>query len=278
MTADQLPTPSRSLARPDPAATRRTQGPVVVLGDPYCGAATLQRMLSRHAALACTSGTGLLPVCERAAITWLQVENRDGPLSQLAVASIRAMTDSLIITALARTGGTRWCEIAFAHPHCAEVFLQLYPSAKFICLHRSYRDMITAAVAANPWGLADSIFQSFAVGYPGNSVAAIAAYWVSRTEAILDFERAHPAASHRVRFEDLMGSPGQICDEVYSFLALSQGDPAARHRVIDDPLAEFNVAQSAASRGGTPLDWIPPQIRIRLDDLTALIGYPPVPT
>jgi Sulfotransferase family len=276
MTGRLPPISSRDSARPDRADMRGNRGPIIVLGDSFFGAMTMQRLLSRDTALACTSGIGMLPLCEQAAISWLHVEHRDEPLSQLAIASIRAMTDSLIITVLSGTGNKRWCEVASAHPRGAEVFLQLYPGAKFICMHRSCLDVIAAAVRTNPWGLADSIFRSFAIGYPGNSVAAVAAYWIARSEAILDFERAHPAASHRVRFEDLVGSPARVRDEISSFLELSQEDSWAGPCVVGDAFGESGEDEDAAS-GRVPPDMVPPQLRTRLDELLQVIGYPPIP-
>jgi len=167
--------------------------------------------------------------------------------------------------------------VASAHPRAAEVFLQLYPSARFICMHRSCLDVIAAAVRMNPWGLADSIFWPFAIGYPGNSVAAVAAYWVSRSEAILDFERAHPAASHRVRFEDLVGSPDRIRDEVSSFLGLSNGNPGTEPCMINDAITSSRGDEGADGAGRVPLDLIPPQLMTHLAELLPRIGYPPVP-
>src|ERR1035441_8887252 len=103
-------------------------------------------------------------------------------------------------------------------PRCAETFLQLYPSAKFICLHRRCPEVILAGVNANPWGLEDSAFKSFTAGYPGNAVAAIAAYWAASTEPLLEFEQAHPGSCHRVRYEDLTSCPDQARAEIASFL------------------------------------------------------------
>ena len=118
---------SRAAGHPGP------RGPVIVLGYGHSGVGFLGGLLSSYRELACTSGTGLLPLCEAAAATWRQIENRAGPLSPLALASIRALTGSLITTALAGTGKVRWCEIAFAHPRCAETFLEVYPSARILC-------------------------------------------------------------------------------------------------------------------------------------------------
>ncbi len=42
--------------------------------------------------------------------------------------------------------------------------------------------MIRAGVQANPWGLQAQSFRPFLLAYPGNSVAALAAYWVTSTD------------------------------------------------------------------------------------------------
>jgi hypothetical protein len=250
-----------------------------VLGYPYCGAGRLQRVLSRHDALACTSGTGLLPLCEVAADTWRQAENRDGPsLSSLAAASIRAMTSSIITTILAGSGKKRWCEIAFADPGSAEIFLEVYPSAKFICMHRSCLDVVYTAVQQAPWGLAGSPFQSFATGYPGNSVAAIAAYWAASTGPLLEFEQAHPSACHRIKYEDLIEDPVRVDDRISSFLALNSDDPAASHWMNDDTPSAAEAPGSIASGAQVPLSWIPTSLTTRVNQLLTLMGYPPIPS
>jgi hypothetical protein len=81
--------------------TRTQQQPIVVLGYAYGGAEHIQRVLSGSNRLACTSGTGLLPLCAQAADTWQRVDDRDGPLSALALSSIRAMAASMITVILA---------------------------------------------------------------------------------------------------------------------------------------------------------------------------------
>lgn len=250
------------------------RSPVIVLGYPYCGAARLRQLLSGHTALACTSGTGLLPLCEVAAATWRQVEGRQGALSPLAAASIRALTGSLITTALAGTGKLRWCEVAFARPSSAEVFLQVYPSARFICMHRQWLDVVREAIQANPWGLADSPFQSFAYGYPGNSVAAVAAHWAASTEPLLEFERAHLRACYRVRHDDLVSRPAQVLDEVCAFLALDRPEQATAPW-SDDAASPVAVETEASPAGPIPLERIPPPLMSVLDRLMAAIGYPP---
>jgi hypothetical protein len=165
--------------------------PVVVLAYPYSGVGFLQGILSGHPMLACTAGTGVLPLCQQAAVTWRRVEDRDGPLSPLAVASIRALAGTMITAISAGAGGLRWCEFASPRRGSAETFLQIYPAAKYICLHRSCLDVIQLAILSNPWGLAESALEPFASTYPGNAVAVAAAYWQASTDLLLDFEQTH---------------------------------------------------------------------------------------
>ncbi len=250
------------------------RSPVIVLGYAHGGAGYLQRLLDGYGSLACTTGTGLLPLCDLAASTWREVEDRTGPLSPLATASIRAMTSSLIITALAGTGKARWCEIAFAHPRCAEVLIQVYPAAKFICVHRSCPEVILAGIQANPWGLAESAFQPFALRYPGNTVAAIAAYWAANTEPLLDLERAYPDSCHRVRHEDLVASPDQLSAEITAFLSLDHVRAADRHLIDGDLLTVPEGPLFPEPQ--VPVGWIPPPLMTAVNQLMTRLGYAPV--
>jgi hypothetical protein len=249
--------------------------PVVVLGYPQGGAGTLQRLLSSYETLACTTGTGVLPLCEAAAAAWRHVENGDGPLSSLAVASIRAMTTGLITAALAGTGKMRWCETAFAPPRCAEIFLRAHPSTRFICLHRSCLDVVQAAVRANPWGLAGSPFEPFAISYPGNAVAAIAACWAASTEPLLEFEQAHPDTCLRVRYEDLTGQPDRARAEIASFLSLEEDDPATRYPMAADPHSA-PAEDHADGEAQIPLGRIPQPVTTLVSQLMDRLGYPPI--
>lgn len=103
---------------------------MIVLAHPGSGAGDLRRLLARSENLCCTSGTGLLPLCEVAAASWRRIDGRDGALTPLALASIRAIAGPLMSATQATLGGSRWCEIAFSPPEGADMFLQLFPAAR----------------------------------------------------------------------------------------------------------------------------------------------------
>lgn len=253
-----------------PRGGESQQGPVIVLAYAQAGAAQLQRMLARDAALACTSGTGVLPLCDLAAATWRQVDNRGGPLSGLAAASIRSMANSVITVILARAGKSRWCEASFAPASRAEAFLELYPATKFICLHRCCLDVIIAGLQANPWGPADTPFGPYAAAYPGNSLATMAAYWTSSTEALLQFQETHPAACCRLRYEDLIGNADAMPSEIATFLDLGPPDPSAPPWNRDQTPPQVDQVDQL------PVDRIPLPLRTMINDLQKRLGYPPL--
>ena len=255
-------------------ASARPAETVVILSYANAGAERLRSLLAGRPELACTSGTGLLPLCEQAAFTWQQVEERDGPLSALAAASIRALAGSAVTSLLAQTGKSRWCETAMASPHSAETFLELFPDTKFLCLHRNCTDVIDAAIQENPWGLSGPSLAPFVATHPGNSVAAVAAYWASRTESLLAFEEAHPGACHRVRREDLGGNPDQTASEICGFLRLDGNLGAAPSWLSTD--STDASGDRAQDRAQIPADRIPAPLIGPLNGLLTRLGYTPL--
>ena len=249
-------------------AGEREHGPVIVLAYPGSGASDLHHLLGRSQDLCCTSGTGLLPLCEIAAAAWQRIEGRDGALTPLALASMRALTGGLMSVAQATLGGSRWCEIAFSPPEGAEIFLELYPAAKVVCLHRSCAEVVRAGVLAYPWGIAGTAFAAFAPAFPASPAAAIAAFWASRTEQLLQFEEAHSGSSLRVRHEDLAGEPSQTADAISAFLDLALPGAGILARGEDDAAAD--------GLGEFPADQVPAPLLARVNKLQDLFGYPAI--
>lgn len=273
-TARQAPARLTRSAPPEDPEPGARRSPVIVLGYAFSGAAKLGQMLSGTPDLACTSGTGVLPMCHQAAATWQQVDGRDGPMSSLARASVRTLAGTMIGAILARTGGTRWCEISIASPATAGTFLQLYPETTFLLVHRSCPDVIRDCVRANPWGVAGTSMAEFAAVFPGSSAAAVAAYWAECTDQLLRFESAHPAACHRIRYENLTGTMDQPTQEILALLGLT---PAGRTGLARGP-QHAAAADDTPGRTETPIPaaHLPGPLVQRVNELQAHLGYPPV--
>lgn len=256
-----------------PAVMERA--PVVVLASPDSGGQRLLSLLSASGELACTSGTGVLPLCDQAAQVWRSVENggpRAGRLSALAARSIRASVAPLIMSIVASSGAQRWCECAVPAREAAEAFLGLFPGTRFVCLHRGADQVIRAALARSQWGLAGQAYRPFIAAHPGSTVAALAAYWAAHTEALLAFEADHPGGCLRVRFEDLPGATGNTPVALSSFLGLAAtgylSPPSPREG--DYPAPDADAPPSAA----LPLEQLPPGMLAQVNDLLDQLGYP----
>lgn len=270
-TGPEVPAQERG-AIPTGGATRNA--PVVVLTYGNAGGRRLQALLESQPELACTASTGVLAACDQAATAWRQVEGRPAKgLSPLAVKSVRAMATQMITAVTVRAGRPRWCETAAAEPSAAETFLQMFPGTRFVCLHRACPDLIAAVLLASPWGVSGPVLAPYVAAYPGSTVAALTAWWVAHAGPVLDFERAHPGACMRVRYEDLAEDPDAARSGIQAFLDLRAPDAAPPVPAVV-PVQASADAPSQATGADLPLDRIPPPLLTQVNELHAELGYP----
>jgi hypothetical protein len=248
-------------------------GPVVVLCYPHGGAQALSQLLSASSSLACTSGTGIIPLCHAAMTTWQQAEEPGRLPSALAIKSVRVLATQMITIIQARTGASRWCETMFTSAAAATTFRQVFPEATFVCLHRSLRTVLAEGIRAYPWGLGASPFWPFSGPHAGNNASTITAFWAARTEDLLEFEAAHSAVCLRIRHEDLAADTGAVKAEIYTHLglnnsdltALNRGQPdAGHHDSRDDPEQQLSI----------PLEQIPSSLLAKVTELHKALDYP----
>jgi hypothetical protein len=251
-------------------------GPIVVLSYAHSGAQHVQAGLAAGTELACTSGTGILPLCVAAAEAWRRVEGVAGRrMSRLATATVRGLVTAQVTTILAGAGKLRWCELATIAPSAAELFLQIFPQAVFVCVHRSCLDMVDTGIRANPWGLQSQWMMPYLQRYSANSVASLAAYWADSAEGLLAFEKANPGSTRRVRYEDAAVTADETLSAVRAWLQL----PAERSSTFSAQSAfPEPVAQPLPpDRPEVPVEMIPQQLRQRITRLQVELGYGPLP-
>lgn len=257
-----------------PEIPSESAGPVIILSCLYSGAQSVQASLAERTNLARTVGTGILPMCEMAATTWARIASHPGDaMSQVAKSSIRALVNTQLTVILAGTGARRWCELVIAPVSAARTFLQILPSARFVCVYRACPEVISAAITAHPWGLDNPALAQFAALYPGNSVAAIAGYWVSATERLLAFEAAYPQFTFRVRYEDVIADEHGL-DRVRSALGLRKQAGSVLFPEIPGQAAPTDAAGQQGEHQQVPTDMIPDELRNLIDELHARLGYP----
>jgi hypothetical protein len=185
--------------------------PVIILTYVNSGAERLRALLSGDRRIKCTATSGVLPLCHNASNVWRRAESRREGISELGLRSIRMMVSLLMLPLTANDMSAVWCETCIAPAYYAEDFVKLFPGTRYICLHRecsSVLRMEEPAADRDPAG--DSC---------GQHAAHVVSYWVTRTEMLLEFEKAHPEICLRVRYEDLQSSQ-EAADSIFGFLGL----------------------------------------------------------
>jgi hypothetical protein len=176
---------------------------------------------------------------------------------------------------LARSDGRRWCEFTAASEDAAETFLSLYPGARVVCLHRCFGDVARAAVQASPWGPTGPGYTPFLVAYPGNTLAALAAWWATRTAGLLAFEQQHPDACLRIRYEDLTADRPGTVSTLVSFLGIGDaGNHAAMGSGHLPPCRTTAEPAGSALEPPIPVAQLPVALLARVNELLNLLAYP----
>jgi hypothetical protein len=233
----------------------------------------VQDLVAAGTGLACTAGTGIIPLCVAAAETWRRAEGRDEQLmSRLAVSTIRGLIGAQVTTILASAGKTRWCELAVIDPGVVRPFLDVFPDAVFVCVHRSCLDVIRTGIQASPWGLQGQGLAPYVLSYPGNNVAALAAWWANSTEELLAFEDANPRVTRRVLYEQAIGA-GETLTALRGWLGLGAGGGATLPEYPDS--AWPSVQESLPPQ--VPVEMIPPLLLQRINSLHVKLGYAATP-
>ena len=117
------------------------------------------------------------------------------------------MVDNLMGPHLTATGKRRWCDKSLANATHLELLAELWPTGRFVLLHRHALDVVASSLEAAIWGLDQYGFATYAQMSPTNPVIALVGYWIERTGALLRFEERHPDRCLRIRYEDLVGGP-----------------------------------------------------------------------
>jgi hypothetical protein len=273
MTPTSAEAPDLMRAAPPETATPATRpaGPLICVTYATAGAASLQELVVSTLGFTCTQGTGLLPLCEKAASTWRSVEAPDRGLSALGRSSIRAMVSAMNSIVLASQGGRQWCETAFVHAKVARTFAELLPGSRFLVLHRQCADAIRTAAITYPWGLAGTPLEEYRASSAG-LVDAAAAYWSYWTSQLLELEHALGERVMRIRNEDVTADPAGTASRIQQFAG------AGRNGVHADSITATAITRAEqtepfGSLRQVPLDQIPDGLAAQIDKLSGQLGY-----
>jgi hypothetical protein len=285
---------SRDNATTANGLTANSEDPVVILTTSRSGSTLLRFILDSHPDLACPPETMIGSTCGTMVRLWEALEHsgdaqrpdvtRPKGVSDEGLAAIRLALDSAYGSYLKRRGKKRWCDKSLDTFQFAGIIRQIYPRARFIGLVRHCMDVIVSGVRTCPWGVSRYGFDPFVTQYPGNSVAAIGAYWLNCTRAIVEFRDQNPDDCVLVRYEDLVTAPEPTVAALLQFIGASPSPGITdacfalphEERGPGDEKIWFTTQVSADSIGqgvGVPPSALPPDVRTAANTLLERLQY-----
>jgi len=237
-------------------------------------------MIDAHPDIACPGETDLAVLVDA-------YRHTAGALGGATSVGARNLVDGLMAGHLTATGKLRWCDKSLSNALHLDELAGLWPTGRFVLLHRHALDVVASGLEASVWGLEQYGFAHYAQMSPTNPVVALVGYWIERTSALLRFEERHPTRCLRVRYEDLVADPARVLGSLWSFLDAAppaDGVTAAFARdhgasAAADYKIWFTGAVHGASVGAgarVPADRIMPSVRAGMNELLDRLGYPVV--
>jgi hypothetical protein len=293
MMASQPEAAAAAGTRDGAARNKWSTDPVFVLCAGRSGSTLLRFILDAHPDLACPPETNVPALCGQLATVWSLIEG--APLSQnrgdeppeipdAAIAGVRETMDRMTGSYLARRGKKRYCDKSLGTARFAYLMQRIWPEAAFICLYRHPMDVIASGMEACPWGLNGYGFDPYIAETPGNSVFALARFWADNAATIAAAEEQYGERCHRVRYEDLVGDPQAVADELFEFLGVAPV-PGIAQTIFAAERERFGpadykiwhtsrISDDSVGRGWTiPAGLIGPEVRAGINELCGRLGY-----
>jgi Sulfotransferase family len=268
--------------------------PVFILTASRSGSTLLRFMLDSHPELACPPETRIGETCATMLRLFYSLEHFGAPeradapappdISSESLELIRATLGNAYRRYLAQHGKRRWCDKSLDTYKFAEPILKIYPEARFICLVRHCMDVIASGARNCPWGVSRYGFDPFVSQFPGNTVAAIGAYWLFCNRAILEFRDKNPDCCVMVRYEDLVTAPEDVMAGILQFIGARPAPGISRacftvpheSRGWGDEKIWFTDRVSAGSMGqgvAVPAAGLPPDTRASINEILIRLSY-----
>lgn len=210
----------------------------------------------------------------------------DQELELQSIRDTRETVSTIMDDYMERCGKSVWCEKSVHTIDHIELVTQVFPNARFLCLHRNCSDVISSGIdtlAQDPTGQ-DYGFAPFLAKHPANRIHGMVEYWILKAALNLQFEQAHAERCYRVRYEDIVQQPTPTISAMFNFLGLdwdqaltdsvfSQHHPVGPgdHKIVDSSSIYTKSIGKGANLVGTPL---PTNLAASLKPILSSLGYP----
>ncbi len=210
-----------------------------------------------------------------------------GAPESAAVVETRRIVCDLMGQAAARKGKSRWCDKSPSNLGSMRLIARVLPAARNILLHRHCLDMTQSCLKRSTFGFYLAIVEDYVRKNHRDFLTATILAWVEQTEELLRFEADHAGLCHRLRYEDLVGSPDAAVESLFGFLqvpftpAILAGvfaSPRFQRQGCGDAAVRYSQAIVDTSVGSgadlaPALGRVPRDLFQRMNDLLVRLGY-----
>jgi hypothetical protein len=285
LTVDDRMWPNQS--RAGGARSLSDSSPIFILCSARSGSTLLRVLLDGHPDIAVPPETNISVVFHSImhSVASVATGEEASRLMRECCRSVAAMT--LGEYACSR-GKQRWADKSLTSVDQSETLIEIYPDARFICLHRHGLDTVRSAMEASPWGFGGYGLTPYVASTPGNFLIGLFEYWVDKASRLLNFQVAHPQQCYRLRYEDLVRGPVATIEAVCDFL----GAPWAPDRAELDmavseahsegpgdyklPFTSAVLATSVGRGSHLPISTLPPSLLERVNKVLLTLEYAPL--
>lgn len=269
-----------------------TINPSFILSHARAGSTLLRYIVDTHPDICSPGELYLGRLCaflgQFADMTVAAVSNISDPIERhrFLNSEVRRIADGLMEPYVRGKGKRTWCEKTPKNVDFVDTLLQVYPEAKYICLHRHCMDVVYSCLEAAMVGLSAEL--PFYARNGNNQINVWVDSWVERTSKILAFEKQHGSKCIRVKYESLVLEPEKILRPMFEFLGVSWDEsiiekvfsvPHDRGRAPGDEKVTFSnrIHRNSLGRGSSiPWQAITPQLLEKMNALLRELGYPQV--
>jgi protein-tyrosine sulfotransferase len=255
-----------------------------ILSSARSGSTLTRLLVDTHPDIYCP---GELRLGELARLLYWYVANLEGRakhpgVDTEVVARTREILANLLEAKTREKGKRMWCEKTPDNVTYLPIVTTIFPDARFICLHRHALDVAHSCIERSRFGFLP-VLEKYVHQTPLNIVQAAVGYWVDCASALLDLERERPDQTFRLRYEDVVLSPGAALPPLFRFLGV-EWDPSILERVFTSPheVGEGDGYTRYSSRIHTdsiglgrslPAGYLTRDLKQRMVSLLAQLGY-----
>lgn len=203
--------------------------PVFILSCGRAGSTLLRYIIDTHPSFCCPPELSLGFLCQRLYHTHYfttgQIcnDSDEAEKRRIVLAEVRRAISNIMRSYSAAKNKQMWCEKSPDNLVFLDCLLEVFPDAKYICLHRHCMDVVYSLLEVNRYGFIGDIAH-YIHRNTKSLVAAFAEYWSDNAETLLKLEREHPSQCFRIKYESLVSSPSEILEQLFSFLGVSWDD------------------------------------------------------